>query len=217
MDSIYGEPTLTIFAPCYSTFHSSSRNDNADFIMVFEPLKMISLKGKMFDFSQITGYSVSVNPVVSSSTKTSLGDALGRAAIGGVLLGGVGAIIGASTARTKTDYETRTTITVFTNSLSEPSIVLDLIAPDKEKVAQIEGVLNIITSKGSPNEPIPADQSTPPMRKLKLGDVAMIKKDKREVVIIDIKEEDGKKLFLCLDGDDTSYFSEEELEFGGTV
>ena len=145
----YGEPTITVFAPCYSVPNTYYSTDINSHVMVFEPTKKIFLKGKMYDFSQITGYSISVNnQVISSNTKTSTGSMLGRAAVGGALLGGVGAIIGANSAKTETEYKTldKTIITIFTNSLSEPSIVLDLISPQKEDVGKIEGILRIITN-----------------------------------------------------------------------
>ena len=209
IDNTFGEPTTKIFAPCYSNLsHSSSLEDACNYILVFEPLKKISLKGKIYDYSQITSYSVSVNPVVSS-TKTSMGSALGRAAIGGALFGGVGAIIGASTAKTKTEYENKTTFTIFTNSLSEPSINLDLILQEKETIARIEGVLRIITAKSTTAERM---QDTPLKKKLGIGDIATITKDKREVVVIGIEEEGGKTRYQCMGDDGTSYYSEEELE-----
>lgn len=211
-DNTYGNPTLEIFAPCYSTYGTTLENDNANNILVYEPLKKISIKGKIYDFSQITGYSVSVNPFAGATTRTSTGSMLGRAALGGVLFGGVGAIIGASSARKETEYETRTFFTIYTNSLSEPSIVLDLILPDKERVAQIEGVLRIITANNSPFEPTPDEQIDPPVERIKMGDVATIKQDGREVVIIDIKEEDGEILYLGMGDDDSCYYREEELE-----
>ena len=209
IDNTFGEPTTKIFAPCYSNLsHSSSLEDACNYILVFEPLKKISLKGKIYDYSQITSYSVSVN-LDSSTTKTSLGSALGRAALGGALFGGVGALIGASTAKTDTEYESKTTITIFTNSLSEPAIILDLILPEKENIARIEGVLRIITEK---NTNAVQMQEIPSKKKPGIGDITTIKKDNREVVIIGIKEEDGKTLYECLEDDGTGYYSEEELD-----
>lgn len=146
----FGEPTIKIYAPCRSVpMNHSHTTDINNQVMVFEPLKKIFLKGRMYDFSQITGYSVSVNnQIISSNTRTSTGSMLGRAAVGGALLGGVGAIIGANSANTITEYQTAEdiTINIFTNSLSEPSIVLDLISPDKDNVGKIEGILRIITT-----------------------------------------------------------------------
>ena len=210
IDNTLGEPTTKIFAPCYSNLsHSSSLEDACNYILSYEPLEKISLKGKIYDYSQITSYFVSVNPVGSSTTKTSLGSALGRAVIGGALLGGVGALIGASTAKKKTEYKSKTTITIFTNVLSEPSIVLDLIAPSDESIAQIEGVLRIITAKNSLSG---QKQQAPVKKKLETGDIATLKKDNRQVVIIGIKEEGGKTRYQWMEADGTSYYSEEELE-----
>lgn len=162
----------------------------------------------MYDFSQITGYSLSVNnQIVSSNTKTSTGSALGRAALGGALFGPVGAIIVAGTAKQTTEYETedKTVITIFTNSLSEPAIVLNLFMPTTENVAKIEGVLRIITSMDD-SEPF-----TPPKhRPFNISDIATVKEDKQEIVIVDIEHNGDKTLYL---GDSSDrYYSEDELE-----
>ena len=208
-DNTYGEPTMKIFAPCYSNLsQSSALEDACNYILVFEPLEKIAIKGKIYDFSQLTGYSISVNPVGSSTTKTSLGSALGRAAIGGALLGGVGALIGASTAKKETEYQSKTIITLFTNSLSEPSVILDLIAPEPETIAQIEGVLRIITAKTTSSG---QQQTASPKKKLGIGDIATLKKDNRELVIVGIEEEDGRARYLCMEDDGTNYYSEDEL------
>lgn len=210
IDNTFGEPTIKLFAPCYSNLsHSSSLEDTCNYVLAFEPLQKISLKGKIYDYAQLTSYSVSVNPVYSSSTKTSLGSALGRAVIGGALFGGLGALAGAGTAKKETKYESKTTITIFTNSMNEPAIVLDLIIPNEETVAQIEGLLRIITAKNSPSG---QQQSVPVQKKLGIGDIASLKKDNRQVVIIGIEEESDKVRYHCMEDDGTSYYSEEELE-----
>ncbi len=205
----YGEPTIKVPARCYTSLSKSS--DCTGFvneIWVFEPYRKISIRGKVYDFSQITGYSLSVNnQIVSSDTKTSTGSALGRAAIGGALFGPVGAIIGGSTAKKTTEYETynKTVITIFTNSLSEPAIVLNLVMPTTENVARIEGVLRIITSIDD-SEPF-----TPPKRRpFNIGDIVTVKEDKQEIVIVDIESDGDKTLYLGDSGD--RYYSEDELE-----
>lgn len=147
----YGEPTIRIPARCYGVPMNWARDTDINSqVIVFEPLKKILLKGKMYDFSQITGYTVSVNNhIVSSNTQTSTSSALGRAAVGGALLGGVGAAIGASTAKKSTEFNTKeeTVITIFLDSLIEPSVTLDLVSPNKDNVGRIEGILRIITDK----------------------------------------------------------------------
>lgn len=147
----YGEPTIRIPARSYGVPMNWARDTDINSqVIVFEPLKKILLKGKMYDFSQITGYTVSVNNhIVSSNTQTSTSSALGRAAVGGALLGGVGAAIGASTAKKSTEFNTKeeTVITIFLDSLIEPSVTLDLVSPNKDNVGRIEGILRIITDK----------------------------------------------------------------------
>lgn len=209
LTNLYGEPTIKILARCYSPLPGHFQSTNfANEIWVFEPYRKISIRGVVYDFSQITGYSLSVNnQIVSSNTKTSTGSALVRASFGGALFGPVGAIIGAGTAKQTTEYETedKTVITIFTNSLSEPAIVLNLFMPSAENVAKIEGVLRIITSMDD-SEPF-----TPPKhRPFNIGDIATVKEDKQEIVIVDIEHNGDKTLYL---GDSSDrYYSEDELE-----
>lgn len=212
----YGEPTVRIYAPCYSALSAALADDSANYILVYEHLRKICLKGKVYDFSQLTGYSISVTPEVSSTTKASASSVIGRAVVGGVLLGGVGAIIGATTAKTKTDYKTtdKTTITIFTNSLSEPSIVLDLMPMDKEKVSQIEGVIKIITT--APNTSPRISQGFSPLepdaKRITVGDIVTKKKDAREVVVLSVEEADGKIKYQCMGDDNTFYLGTDELD-----
>ena len=204
----YGKPTIKIPARCYSSF--SAELLTTDFnteIWVFEPYKLITIKGMLYEFRQITGYSVSVNnQIVSSSTRTSTGSALGRAIVGGALLGEAGAVIGAFTANKTTEYETldKTVITIFTNSLSNPAIVLDLLMPTKEDVAKIEGVLRIITSMDD------AEKVAPKRKKFMIGDIATVKENKQEIVIVDIESDGDTTTYLGDSGD--RYYTEDELE-----
>ena len=203
----YGEPTIKIPARCNASWEHSQSDSFENEIWVFEPYKLITINGVLYEFRQITGYSVSVNnQIVSSSTRTSTGSALGRAVVGAALLGEAGAVIGAITANKSTDYETRdkTVITIFTNSISNPAIVLDLFMPTKEDVAKIEGVLRIITSMDE------SEKVASKRRKFMIGDIVTVKESGQEIVIVDV-ESDGDSLKYLGDSGDR-YYSEDELE-----
>ena len=146
----YGKPTVILDAVCKDNRNMDWRSDINSHIIVYEQTKIFFLKGKKYDLSELTGYSISVNnQIVSASTNISTGSMLGRAVVGGVLLGGVGAILGANSADTETNYTAvdNAIVSIFTNSISNPAISLDLICPDPKELARIEGVLRIITAK----------------------------------------------------------------------
>ena len=71
---------------------------------------MLVMKGEEIPFSKVLGFALNddTETIVqnttqyTSTTKTSTGSMLGRAVVGGVLLGGVGALAGASTAKKET-------------------------------------------------------------------------------------------------------------------
>ncbi len=79
-------------------------------ILFFNDSSIVVIKEQVFQIENILSYKVSDNgyDVVTSNTKTSTGSMVGRALVGGVLLGGVGALAGAATAKRETveDVET---------------------------------------------------------------------------------------------------------------
>lgn len=90
---------------------------------------------------------------VSYETKTRTGNMAKRAVVGGVLTGGVGAVIGGATAKKDTvvnqendkiihDY----TIIINVNSLSDPIIRIPL-GKDGTKVNEIVGLMNVIINR----------------------------------------------------------------------
>ena len=122
----------------------------SSYIIIYDTPKKVLIKGNLYDYKDIEGYEIVFNDkVISSSVQTSTGSLLGRAAVGGLVGGGVGAIIGASSAEKKinTDSISNVYVTIFTNSIKEPSIVIRLINPDQKTVSDIDGVLRIITKK----------------------------------------------------------------------
>ena len=94
----------------------------ADHLFVFEGSSTIVVQGEALPFAKILGCSLYDEPQTVennetkyvSTTKTSTGNMIGRAIVGGILLGGVGALAGAITAKTET-----TTTPISSNSTSK--------------------------------------------------------------------------------------------------
>ncbi len=107
-----------------------SENGIHNYICIFENCNKILIKKKLYNFSDFISYNLSDNDnIISSySIKTSTSSALGRGIIGGVLAGGVGAIIGASSAEKQVVKKTGVDITykldITLDNLSEPNITL---------------------------------------------------------------------------------------------
>lgn len=136
-------------------------------ILVYQQHQMLLLlmhdQNIRVDFSTILSYNVHDNSSVetssygssaSSTTKTDTGNLIGRAVIGGAIAGGVGAIVGASSAkkhtetsfngnytksRTKHDY----TLYLHVNSLEKPVIKIWL-GQDVIALNEISAILNVI-------------------------------------------------------------------------
>lgn len=129
-------------------------------ILVYEQSSVIIIMSKKYQFSDILGYSLvddATNETITTSTgaaKTSTGSMLGRAVVGGVLTGGLGAVAGAATAKKSifNDTTSQTTTTheytlyINVNDLQEPTISLE-IGDNTSKVQKIAGVLNIIIER----------------------------------------------------------------------
>lgn len=127
-------------------------------IIVFGKVNRIWLLGKDLPMSDILSCTFNDNQriekgKVSYETKTSTGNMAKRAVVGGVLLGGAGAVIGGSTASKDTivkqendkvihDY----TVIININSLSEPIVKIPL-GSDGAKVNEIVGLMNVIISR----------------------------------------------------------------------
>jgi hypothetical protein len=106
----------------------------------------------------VLGFSISDNKEIikgdiSSISRTNTGNMLKRAIVGDVLLGGAGAIIGASTASKNTittqesdiifhDY----TIIINVDSLSDPIIYVEL-GSDEKLLNEIAGLLTVVVNR----------------------------------------------------------------------
>lgn len=130
------------------------------FVFVYEQPKVIILNEREYRFADILGYSLidkASNETITTSegeAKTSTGSMLKRAAVGGVLTGGLGAVAGAATATQNiTSDASSFTITwhnyklyVNVNDLQQPTILLEI--GDRETAAyEIAGILNVIIER----------------------------------------------------------------------
>lgn len=121
-------------------------------------------------FSKIVDYAIvlpnednkSIYSTTTQITKTDTGDAIKRAIIGGVVAGGVGAIIGATTAKSVT--EENKFYNAYQAMLDKPLLELhlkfdNLITPvikinfdtDKEKIQEVAETLNVIVKRNADN------------------------------------------------------------------
>lgn len=129
-------------------------------VLIFETAQKIVLYGWPYNFAGILGYSIvddSTNETITTSegtAKTSTGSMLGRAVVGGVLMGGLGAVAGAATAskniksdatgltKTKHNY----TFYINVNSLQQPTVSLS-VGSNTDRAQELAGVLNIILQR----------------------------------------------------------------------
>lgn len=129
-------------------------------VLVFETHGIIVIKAKEYAFSDILGYSLEdnvTNETVAFSegkAKTSTGSMLGRAAVGGLLTGGLGAVAGAATTKknisTDSVSTTKTThnyvMYININNLQDPVITLR-IGNMSGKAQKLASILNIIIER----------------------------------------------------------------------
>ena len=127
-------------------------------LYINEDLRKIYMKVKEYNFSDILSFSVQDNAqtIYSGSTstaRTNNGSMFGRAAVGGLVAGNVGAVIGGATA-SKT-IETSDSISsimhnysivVTVNSLSSPMVTLK-IGEDQNLMNQVRSILTVIINR----------------------------------------------------------------------
>lgn len=129
-------------------------------VMFFETSKVVVIRSKAYKFADILGISLvddATNETITTSVgnvKTSTGSMLGRAVVGGVLTGGLGAVAGAATAKKSISTDaTSATVTrhdyvlyVNIDNLEKPVIVLD-IGSDSMKAQELAGIFNVIIAR----------------------------------------------------------------------
>lgn len=138
-------------------------------ILVFEDSSIIVINEKEYDFSDIIGYNITDDKkeIISSQksvTKTSTGNMIGRAVVGGVLLGGIGALAGAATAKKKTITNTQPSkiqhdysINININSLSTPNVCIRLGA-NETGMKNAVNLLNVIIKRNENSKSINIQQ-----------------------------------------------------------
>lgn len=127
-------------------------------LYINENLKKIFIKGHEYNFSDILAFSVQDNERTISSGSTSVaktnnGSMLGRAAVGGLVAGNIGAVIGGATA-SRTIETTGTmssiihnySVVITVNSLSSPMITLE-IGQDQKLMNRVSSTLTVIVNR----------------------------------------------------------------------
>lgn len=137
-------------------------------IYVYDKSSMLILLGEEIPYNKIVGCSLVEVPEVTKKavtemteetvSKTSTGSMLGRALVGGVLLGPVGAVVGGVTAKRKTEatpvYKTvykdevkiKYVVQITVNDLNNP-VRSVMFGSRKEEALHLESMLNLIIAK----------------------------------------------------------------------
>ena len=152
----YGEITIEI-----KLLHGSWEWDNLSLkLLFFESTQTAFIKESAIPFKKILAYTLTDNQQTITTTKgnadtsTSTGSMAGRALAGGLLLGGVGVLAGATTA--KKDTEINTTISHATahdyiiylniDDMANPQRILKF-GSDAESANKAASVFNIIINR----------------------------------------------------------------------
>ena len=128
-------------------------------IHIYESSKTVFILGKKYKFKDIISCTFSDKKTIKhgemtavSTTKSSNGNAIGRAVVGGVIAGGAGAVIGGTTGKknTETIYKQKDdivkhdyTVIINVNSISNPIVRINL-GDNGKLVNEIVGVMNVI-------------------------------------------------------------------------
>ena len=137
-------------------------------IYVYDKSSMLILLGEEIPYNKIVGCSLVEVPEVTKKavtemteetvSKTSTGSMLGRALVGGVLLGPVGAVVGGATAKRKTEatpvYKTvykdevkiKYVVQITVNDLNNP-VRSVMFGSRKEEALHLESMVNLIIAK----------------------------------------------------------------------
>lgn len=157
---------VSLYGPCTTDILlGSNKTDVNSHFFIFEESSMLVLKGEQIPFSKVLGFALNddTETIVhnetqyTSTTKTSTGSMLGRAVVGGALLGGVGALAGATTAKKETvtvpSYANSSSTTkhhyalfVNLNDLSNPTREIKL-GSDTKRAHNIANIFNIIIQR----------------------------------------------------------------------
>ena len=171
------EEFLAVFNKRFGSFGSKTIDilvgkdelDLCNHFLVFEESSIVVVNNDDIPFSKVIGYNVQDNSETiatssvasyTSTTSTSTGSMLGRAVVGGVLLGGVGALAGATTAKKQTTTAPTGKTTTTTRTKHNYVIFINIddlgnhtrklnIGDDVETLNNITNILNIILQRNS--------------------------------------------------------------------
>ena len=134
LEKKYGIPTLKI----KPTNQSLSKNV---VVLVYDTRKTIYINGKGYKYSDIIDFNV--NDQTSYKTTSSTGSMIGRGLVGGLLLGGVGALAGATTGEKSTIKGASTyRINVIMRNMNDP--IVTYVTSENECAQKMIAVLKII-------------------------------------------------------------------------
>lgn len=128
------------------------------FIIINEAESLILLNTNKYHFNKIIDFKVSDNetiiysPTISKTTRNT-GSMIGRAVVGGVLTGGIGAIVGGATAKKQTVTEESSStiehnykVIVTVNNISHSNEILHIGASESE-MNEISSLLQVIINR----------------------------------------------------------------------
>lgn len=131
----YGNETLVI------RHYSRPTPDNT--VLVYDNHKVIIVNGLILKYSDIIDFNV--NNEMSYKTSTSTGSVVGRGLVGGLLLGGVGALAGATTANKNTTAKvSEYRINIILRDMNNPLVTCVLIQEDhaQKMVAVLKNIID---------------------------------------------------------------------------
>ena len=144
-----------------STYGSSNYTDK--YIFIYEASSHIIIRDIVYKFSDIitcelTNNSQTIYSSVESHTRTNTASTLGRAVVGGVLLGGAGAIIGGATANKRTIVNkqlAKTTnnysIHLTVNKITDPYLSIK-IGENENLARNLYSLFSVITERSKYKE-----------------------------------------------------------------
>lgn len=159
LESQFGRTTIRIPLNGWRSNGSYSHQLNS-YLYFFEKSSVAVIDGNPIDFKNILAYTLADNQHTiittkgSADTTTSMGSMAGRALVGGALLGGVGALAGATTSKRDTEINTTTSHTtthdyvIYLNidDMANPQRILKF-GQDAESANKAASVFNIIINK----------------------------------------------------------------------
>lgn len=157
---------ITRFGECTAEINLGGWNEHRidRCLLVFETANIVIINSAEYKFKDILGFSLvddETSETITTSignAKTSTGSMIGRAVVGGVLTGGLGAVAGAATAKkninTDATSQTKTkhnyTLYINVNDIKDPIISIN-IGNGSIKAQKLAAIFNIIIERNKSN------------------------------------------------------------------